>query len=134
VTPDDSGTDVLLQADALMRRHRTFLAGGDIEQRRSAVFEAVSQELEDDLPVLTEVVALDKAGETVTTRESEQALVSHQQYLADSLEKWLDEELPQVILSVLDGFSDKLIAELVSKARAALLPRLLDPKTYPDEP
>jgi hypothetical protein len=132
MTPENSGTDVLLQADALMRRHRVFLAG-EIEQVSTPVLEAISESPDDDLPVLTEVVTLDTAVASEATHKSEQTIAAHRQFLADELEKWLDEELPQVVLRVVDGFSDKLIAELVNEAHTALMPRLLETQTRGDE-
>jgi hypothetical protein len=44
--------------------------------------------------------------------------------LAFELETWLDQELPQHVLRVLDGITDQLIIQLSLKARAELLPRL----------
>jgi hypothetical protein len=46
------------------------------------------------------------------------------QAVADELAGWLDTELPQVVMHVIDGVTDQLIAKITEEARAALLPRL----------
>jgi hypothetical protein len=97
----------------------------------------------DDLPVLTEVVD-GSADLLVAGMPSDSAppilaperidalaremlferLPVQRQALADELTSWLDGELPQVIMRVLDGITDQLVAQVTAEARAALLPRL----------
>jgi hypothetical protein len=43
---------------------------------------------------------------------------------------WLDEQLPQLVMRVLDGVTDQLVAQINTQARMTLLPKLqaaLDP-------
>jgi hypothetical protein len=112
---------VLQKADALMRRHRVFIAGGAAENQlpdEARDTEPTVDLLPDDenIPLLTEVVPADSA--------QPNALEAQRQEFADALETWLDEALPQAILKVMDGISDQLIAELRTQARDELLSRL----------
>lgn len=111
--------ELLQKADALMRR-RTFVAGAS-EPPEPAPAEAAPPE---DVPVLTEVVGSDAPlpapDATVPTAKSANLRNS----LAFELEAWLDEELPQHVMRVLDGLTDQLIIQLSLKARSDLLPRL----------
>lgn len=132
MTPtDDTGVNVMAQADALMRRHRVFLAGGSGPVPTHS--DLVTEASEDDLPVLTDVVAPGDATGPARTSTMDHALAVQREQIAASLAKWLDEELPQAVLRVVDGFSDKLIAELVTQARAELLPKLQEDRSRPDE-
>jgi hypothetical protein len=116
--------DVLDKADALMRRHRVFVAGAP--QQPSLLAEPESE----DIPVLTEVV---DATATMPPTEDVDAklqdllaerLAAQRQLLADELAAWLDTELPRLVMFVLDGVTDQLVAQVTAEARAALLPRL----------
>ena len=51
-------------------------------------------------------------------------LPRQRQALAEELSAWLDDELPQIVLRVLDGVTDQLIEQVTAEARAALLPKL----------
>jgi hypothetical protein len=131
------GDDVLQQANQLMRRHRSFVAGG-----AQPTMPETPPTDRDDLPVLTEVVEsaeqalLDSSGpESVPTVAPEriealaremlfERLPVQRQALAEELATWLDNELPQVIMRVLDGITDQLVAQIADESRAALLPRL----------
>lgn len=134
----DHSDDLLQQANQLMRRHRSFVAGG----AQSAMAEVSSTD-RDDLPVLTEVVegpaegsspdACGVESQPVVAPERIEALALEmlferlpvqRQALAEELAKWLDSDLPQVIMRVLDGITDQLVAQIADEARAALLPRL----------
>ena len=106
--PDD---DLLHKADALMRKHRVFVAGATPDEEPA-----------DDVPVLTEVIGPDAIPEAATTTAVDIAALRGA--LALELETWLDQELPQHVLRVLDGITDQLIIELSLKARSELLPRL----------
>lgn len=93
--------DLLDRADALIRRQRMSVAG------------AVGGEV-DDIPLLTQVVA----GAVLPDMES------RRQAMADELAAWLDTELPQVVMRVMDGVTDHMVAQVTAEARSALLPRL----------
>lgn len=109
--------DLMQKADALMRRHRVFVAGA----AESSAAEAASQE---DVPVLTEVVSPGAVLATAPLRQAAADAAALRGALACELENWLDEELPQHVMRVLDGVTDQLISQLSRKARSDLLPRL----------
>lgn len=118
--------DLIVRADSLMRR-RTFVAGG---VRTTSMAEG------DDLPVLTEIVTgplVAPASEQAIPPERIEAMAREllferlplqRQALAEELTAWLDAELPQVVMRVLDGVTDLIVAQVTQEARAALLPRL----------
>lgn len=107
--------DVLQKADALMRRHRVFVAGSSKE--------SVADAAADDVPVLTDIVDPDSAVSTPGI-QTPVDLARLRDALASELEAWLDEELPRHVMRVLDGITDQMISHLVQQARAELLPRL----------
>jgi hypothetical protein len=131
------GDDVLQQANQLMRRHRSFVAGGALPTMPEP-----PPTDRDDLPVLTEVVEsadmplLASPGvesppavaperiEALAREMLFERLPIQRQALAEELAAWLDNELPQVIMRVLDGVTDQLVARIADESRAALLPRL----------
>lgn len=110
--------DLMQKADALMRRHRVFVAG---VAENAATAEAP---LPEDVPVLTEVVSPDTVLAAVPPIQTSVDIAALRGALAFELETWLDEELPQHVMRVLDGVTDQLIAQLSLKARSDLLPRL----------
>ena len=122
---------VLQKADALMRRHRVFVAGSTTEAAPADVQEptqVIAAEVvttvdsvidDEDIPLLTEVV-LDEGTQFTQT----DALEAQRHALAQALEIWLDEALPQAVLKVMDGVTDQLIATLSTQARNELLTRL----------
>ncbi len=110
----DADTEGLLdKADALIRRHRVFVAGSP-----SPVLEenVVS---DDDLPVLTEVV------NEATLATAPAHMQQHLDALREELSLWLSEELPHAVLKVTDGLADQLMGELTHQAEKHLLPRLI---------
>lgn len=138
---------ILDQADALMRR-RNFVAGAKPTHAETAANTlAVDETAIEDVPVLTDVVDDD-----VTARhtmapgdeadnaelaagaalEAEQALRGHlnqllldrQSLLAQEIEAWLDEQMPQLVIRAMDGITDHLVSLLANRARDELLPRL----------
>lgn len=113
------GEELLQKADALMRR-RTFVAGAT-EVIEEPPTQSPPQE---DVPVLTEIVAPDITHALPTTQEPSAQAADLRRALAFELEAWLDEELPQHVMRVLDGLTDQLIIQLSLKARSELLPRL----------
>ncbi|MCX7173463.1 MAG: hypothetical protein NT159_05995 [Proteobacteria bacterium] len=135
------------QADALMRR-RSFVAGTKAERAEPEWRAEVADDCaSDDVPVLTDVVNDDlvaqgsqtPGGETDST-ESEanialrielalrqrlsQLLMDRQALLAQEIEAWLDEQMPQLVIRAMDGITDHLVALLANRAKDELLPRL----------
>jgi uncharacterized FlaG/YvyC family protein len=52
-------------------------------------------------------------------------LQPHQrELLRRELATWLDEQLPQLVMRVLDGVTDQLVAQINTQARVSLLPKL----------
>lgn len=124
----DETHKVLAQADALMRRHRVFIAGAAAENAEDPVPQ------EDDIPTLTEVVG--EAGptspETPEPLPIQELLAVQQQQIEDTVEQWLDEKLPEEVLRVMDGFTDQLIAALVTRMRTELIPQLRPAQPFAD--
>lgn len=109
--PDER--DVIDQADALMRRHRSFVARpSDAASREQARDEPVDI----DLPVLTEIVADDD----ITPRDIRAVLDALGDEIDAELSSWLVEVLPAAVANA----SQQILAELDAKARNTLLPRL----------
>jgi GTPase Era involved in 16S rRNA processing len=111
---DDDTTDVLRKADALMRRTRVFVAGAKTQPGPAAV-------QEDDLPVLTEVVSEHEAALATAPAHMQQ----HLDALREELSLWLEQELPNAVLTVTDGLADQLMGELTEQAEKNLLTRLI---------
>jgi GTPase Era involved in 16S rRNA processing len=111
---DDDTTEVLRKADALMRRTRVFVAGSKAQPEPAAI-------QEDDLPVLTEVVPEHEAALTTAPPHMQQ----HLDALREELSLWLEQELPNAVLTVTDGLADQLMGELTEQAEKNLLPRLI---------
>lgn len=129
--------DIIDQADRLMRRNRVFVAGS-----RATV--EVPAEPADDLPVLTDMVTLPEveaptgpppapvipqaaideraqvlAHEFLLERLSAQRLTIEKEVVA-----WLDTELPHIVMYVVDGLTDQLVAQVTAAVRLELLPKL----------
>ncbi|HLA33937.1 MAG TPA: hypothetical protein VJ001_03615 [Rhodocyclaceae bacterium] len=111
-TPDLHTDEVLRKADALIRRHRVFIAG------------APQNAYDDDVPVLTEVVGEPEARQA-TRAQAPFHMQPHLDALREELARWLSEELPHVVLRVTDGLADRLMGELTHQAEQHLLPRLI---------
>jgi hypothetical protein len=128
------------QANRLMRR-RVFVASG--AQPPAPPPEPAPAIEIDDLPELTEVFVAEpevapvevEPPEPVIPQEMVDAramellqaqLPFQRQAVADELAAWLDTELPQVVVRVLDGVTDQIIARVTEEARAVLVPRLQD--------
>ena len=109
----DGTRTVLSQADALMRRHRVFVAGAEAANPA------------DDLPVLTEVVddadfaAKNPGNSSDALRATQRAAIS------TALDKWLANELPLAVQTLTDGLAEQLLLTLKARAKAELLERLL---------
>ena len=129
-----SNDDPLLdQADTLMRRHRVFVAGAQAEDelapgpKQGGDFGNNGDQ--DDLPLLTEEVDAEPVPpaevlETLARAQDHQLLAERQAALASEMETWLDEQLPQVVISAMDDITDRLVALITQRAREELLPRL----------
>jgi hypothetical protein len=111
---DDNTTEVLRKADALIRRTRVFVAGSKTPTEAAPVSE-------DDLPVLTEVVTEHEAALATAPAHMQQ----HLDALREELSLWLEQELPNAVLTVTDGLADQLMGELTEQAEKNLLPRLI---------
>ena len=115
--------DVLDQADALMQRHRSFVARRPEEIAAPATDEVI----EDEIPVLTEIVDTDSLAAATEPPPDLQAAIK------DELDAWLVEALPAAVANA----SQHIIAELDTKARQSLLPRLqalVDGRSSPSKP
>jgi len=124
---DAETTDLLLKADALMRRTRSYVAASPSQVQDLSTAEpdrpniAPEAMRDDDIPILTDKLT-----------ESEAALATappHMQHHLDALREelalWLEQELPQAVLKVTDGLADQLVGELTNQAERNLLPRLI---------
>lgn len=112
MTEDDTA-EVLRKADALMRRGRVFVAGAAQTPALAPV--------EEDLPVLTDVVTEQEAAFATAPPHMQE----HLDALREELSRWLDQELPHAVLKVTDGLADQLMGELTRQAEQKLLPRLI---------
>lgn len=110
---DDTGR-ILLKADALIRRSRSYVAGAPPTQEPASP-------TDDDLPVLTEVVTVHESGLATAAPHMQR----HLDALREELSLWLEQELPHAVLKVTDGLADQLMGELTHQAEMNLLPRLL---------
>lgn len=114
---DLAEADALLQkADALLRRHRF----GATEPSPGTI--------DDDLPILTDIIDELPAGEdqSSTTRHVSLAeqLVELDTELNREIETWFARELPQLLASELEILSGKLREKALAHLRATLLPTL----------
>ncbi len=111
---DDGTSEILLKADALIRRSRTYVAGLPATQ-------SPLEQPDDDLPVLTEIVT----EHDVALATAPPHMQQHLDALREELSLWLEQELPHAVLKVTDGLADQLMGELTHQAERNLLPRLL---------
>lgn len=127
---DESTTDLLLKADALMRRTRSYVASP--RPATAPAEEASATEptpldaqadpaVDDDVPVLTEKVTDSEAALATAPPHMQQ----HLDALREELALWLEQELPDAVLKVTDGLADQLMGELTHQAEKNLLPRLI---------
>lgn len=112
---DENTESLLLKADALIRRNRTYVAG------TPSASMAAPAAADDDLPVLTEIVTAQEAALATAPPHLQQ----HLNALREELSRWLDRELPHAVLKVTDGLADQLMGELTHQAETKLLPRLI---------
>lgn len=126
----DGQTAIVDQAQQRAKLRRTFVAAGAQQIAPPPAMPKL-----EDLPVLTEVVTeapparptIMPAMEVIEVMARElihEQLPMQRQLLAQELASWLDSELPQIVMRVLDGVTDQLVGQITEEARAALLPRL----------
>lgn len=125
------GSELLDKANALMRRHRVYVARPRDERGPESRVELATDELhyaattglksDDDIPVLTEIVAADAFGGGAPPDAPTAEPMVAATWANELVQRWLDEELPTVVLSVLDGLADRLVAEVVNRAQTDLL-------------
>ena len=145
---------LLDQADALMRRRSfvagskaeasetpepaTSATSTDADAAADSASLENFEDLEDiDVPVLTEVVEAAELSAVAPPAEPiaappeasldtllQERLAEQRQRLDQAIETWLDERLPQLVISAMDGITDYLVSELREHARAELLPHL----------
>lgn len=104
--------DVITQADALMRRYRSFVARSteDLPQATEGT------EPEPEIPMLTEVVDVSE----LAPQDLENMLADLRDQIDDTISAWLIEVLPAAVANA----SQHILAELDAKARSTLLPQL----------
>lgn len=106
--------NLLGQADALIRRHRSFVARGGASSTETLPAQVDTPEVaETEIPLLTEVVA---------AAQPAQLTASMRAALENELDGWIDEILPAVVANASQG----LLAELETQTRHTLLPHLLE--------
>lgn len=105
--------DVIEQADALMRRHRSFVARAPEEIAADTPGDDV------DIPVLTEVVDPESLAPSASPEDT---IIALRDAVEAALEDWLVEVLPAAVANA----SQQVLAELDAKARQSLLPRIHD--------
>ena len=109
----DGTRAILSQADALMRRHRVFVAGAEVTNPA------------DDLPVLTEVVDDTGFGTKIHANNIDALRASQRAAISTALDKWLATELPLAIQTLADGLTEQLLVTLKARAKAELFERLV---------
>jgi len=120
---------LLLQADALMRRHRrVFVAGAETPKPAGPVVPAEADAA--DVPVLTEIVEADQLIAHVSRSAEEEirarihaAVGANDAELARALERWIATQLPDALSQALDSVAEQLKLELAARLRAELLTR-----------
>lgn len=128
---EDSTTDLLLKADALMRRGRSYVATPPVPTAPEPPQDPPpltepdptpsSESADDDVPVLTDRVAEEDAALATAPPHMQAQLDA----LREELARWLEQELPHAVLKVTDGLADQLMGELTHQAEKNLLPRLI---------
>lgn len=108
--------DVLGKADALMHRHRSFVAG------------ATPQGTADDVPVLTDEVSLESeaagAAEAAARQRLGDVLNRLEPEIALAVEAWLAAELPQLVARELGALGPRLLQAANHSLQQALLPEI----------
>lgn len=110
--------NLLGQADALIRRYRSFVARGPETSATLPASAGTPPEAEANIPLLTEVVA---AADLPATRLTENLRAA----LENELAGWIGEILPQRVELLTAQIRADLLAGLSEEARESLLPRLI---------
>lgn len=118
--------DVVGKADALMKRHRAFVAAGA---------QAAPTPPVEDLPVLTDIVDLADAaaaapaldailsggpGAEALTERMRELLAPLPPDIAHALERWLAATLPHLVARQLDGVAEQIAVEVGAALRDSL--------------
>jgi len=107
-----------------------------VVQSADAFMSRLRPPAEEDVPLLTEVVAEIPQEALAPTPQPSILTAEAQAALRQELENWLDMHLTDAVLKVLDGLADQLVARVSQEAREDLLPRLeavLEPYARPQE-
>jgi hypothetical protein len=108
-----------------------------VVQSADAFMSRLRPPAEEDVPLLTEVVAeIPQEAPAPAPQPSSILTAEAQAALRQELENWLDMHLTDAVLKVLDGLADQLVARVSQEAREDLLPRLeavLEPYARPQE-
>jgi hypothetical protein len=107
---------ILGQADALIRRYRSFVARGPDTTDSPLITADTPLDAETEIPLLTEVVA--------ATADQPMARLTEgmRTALESELDSWVGEILPAVVANA----SQDMLTELEAQARHTLLPHLLE--------
>ncbi|PKO84238.1 MAG: hypothetical protein CVU17_03505 [Betaproteobacteria bacterium HGW-Betaproteobacteria-11] len=122
--PDDNTLEILNQADALIGRRRVFVATPPEEESAGADRKETeprpdtSNDIRSELPLLTEIVTPDEVASPLSEERQRNDAIQKE------LARWLDEDLPVVILKVTDGLADQLVQRITDQAASKLVPRL----------
>jgi Lon protease-like protein len=115
--------DIITQADALMRRHRSFVARVAEVANPAATPDAPDNaENDSEIPLLTEVVDAAAKAMADTPHDIDGVLKALREDVESELSDWLVEVLPAAVANA----SQNILTELDAKARHTLLPRLLE--------
>ena len=116
-------TDVVDRADTLMRRRRTFVAARPRPPEIASVPPNLAPQVaeDDDLPVLTEVVAVDAAGFTEHSERFDETQVSLlASDIAHAIGQQLTSDLPNLLETTLLNAGEELRAGITATMETAL--------------
>ena len=116
-------TDVVDRADTLMRRRRTFVAARPRPPEIASVPPNLAPHVaeDDDLPVLTEVVAVDAAGFTEHSERFDETQVSLlASDIAHAIGQQLTSDLPNLLETTLLNAGEELRAGITATMETAL--------------
>ena len=116
-------TDVVDRADTLMRRRRTFVAARPRPPEIASVPPNLALQVaeDDDLPVLTEVVAVDAAGFTEHSERFDETQVSLlASDIAHAIGQQLTSDLPNLLETTLLNAGEELRAGITATMETAL--------------
>ena len=127
--------DIVSKAAEFINRRRQQLGGSDMTTDAAS---SNANDADNDIPILTDVFDGISSSGLPTSKNPGAALttslITSREDIARELAAWLDENLPHVVLTALDGITDQLITDIQENAFAHLLPRLQDALDDPTEP